>query len=173
MTTTQSRTGTRTLVSLFIASVVGLSVVGCSTHPTTLTGASTTGTISTSAPSRALVDVAAVWATHPLPDCPKAPIERNGGVVPSGLELPTESTVSEILGDVKSPAPEPWVKMKLGWVTRWLLKTRADIVDANTPGDTLMLDGFKQYVGHVRSELEAGQNSSDEALDGDYPDGCA
>lgn len=173
MKNNQSRPGSTLLVGMVIAASVGLGVVGCAEHPTTPSASSMSGTISTSAPSRALVDVAAVWATHPLPDCPKAPIGRNGGVVPSGLELPTESTVSEILGDVKSPAPEPWVKMKLGWVTRWLLKTRADIVDANTPGDTLMLDGFKQYVGHVRSELEAGQNSSDEALDGDYPDGCA
>lgn len=37
--TTQSRPGTTNLVALVIASVVGLSVVGCS-HPTTPTGSS-------------------------------------------------------------------------------------------------------------------------------------
>lgn len=168
----QSRTGTRTLVSLFIASVVGLSVVGCSTHPTTLTGASTTGTISTSAPSRALVDVAAVWATHPLPDCPKAPIGRNGGVVPSGLELPTESTVSEILGDVKSPGSESWVREQLGWLTQWLLKTRADIISDPGVGAREQFTGFEDYVSHVRAELQVGKSIPSD-LDSIFPEGCA
>lgn len=166
---TQYRTGTRTLTALLVASVAVLGVVGCSTHPTTLTGAST---ISTSAPSRNLVDVSAVWQSEPLPDCPKAPIVFNGAV-PPGLSLPDKSSVARELRGVKSPASEGWVRTKLGWVTKWLAKVRADIIDADTTGDSSMTDGFSQYIQHIKSELEAGHDIPDSALDGDFPEGCA
>lgn len=169
-TISQSRPSAIKLVGLIVAASVG--VVGCSAHPTT-SASSSAGETSSSAVARQMVDVEAVWATHPMPDCPKPPIQRNGGAVPAGFELPTESTVSEILTGTKSPAPEEWVRVKLGWVMKWLLKVRGDIVDANTPGDNSMMNGFSDYVRHVRSELEAGQDISSSSLDGDYPEGCA
>lgn len=170
MMKSQSRPGATKLVSLFVAVTVSIGVVGCS-HPTTTSGSSGAGESSSSAEARALVDVEKVWATHPMPDCPKPPIERNGGVVPNGVELPTESTVSEILGDVKSPAPEAWVKMKLGWVTQWLLKTRADIITDPGVGADAQSKMFSDYVSHVRDELQAGRNIERE-LDGSYPEEC-
>ncbi|SIC79428.1 Uncharacterised protein [Mycobacteroides abscessus subsp. abscessus] len=165
--TTQSRPGTTNLVALVIASVVGLSVVGCS-HPTTPTGSST---ISTTAPSRALVDVEKVWASHPMPDCPRVIIGNQPA--PAGLELPSDETVAVQLRGVKSAGTESWVRAKLGWVTKWLAKVRADIIDADTTGDSSMTDGFSQYIQHIKSELAAGHDIPDSALDGDFPEGCA
>lgn len=169
MMKSQSRPGTTVLAVLTIAASVGL--VGCSSHPAPSVS-NVSGQASSSASAQPLVDVEKVWASHPLPDCPKPPLKRNDGQVPAGLELPTESTVSDILGDVKSPAPEAWVRAKLGWVTQELLATRADIVDADTPGDSSMLNGFKQYVRHVRDELLAGQAIS-ASIDKTYPEGCS
>ncbi|MBV6362617.1 hypothetical protein HZD78_21975 [Mycobacteroides chelonae] len=166
----KSRSGATKLVGLALA--LGVSVVGCSSHPTTPSASSGMGESSSStAQARPLVDVAAVWATHPMPDCPKPPIQRNGGAVPAGIELPTESTVSEILGDVKSPASEAWVRTKLGWVTQWLLKTRADIVTDPGVGADAQSKMFSDYVSHVRDELQAGRNIERE-LDGSYPEEC-
>ncbi|MBN7483191.1 hypothetical protein [Mycobacteroides abscessus] len=169
MMKSQTRPRAMKLVGLALALSVG--TVGCSSHPTTPTVSSSAGESSVSASARQMVDVSQVWATHPLPDCPKPPIERNGGAVPAGIELPTESTVSEILGDVKSPASEAWVRTKLGWVTQWLLKTRADIITDPGVGADAQSKMFSDYVSHVRDELQAGRNIERE-LDGSYPEEC-
>ncbi|SIB99936.1 hypothetical protein [Mycobacteroides abscessus] len=166
----QSLTGTKSLAYLAIAATVGLSVVGCS-HPTTPSGASSSGTISTSAEAHELVDVAAVWQTEPLPDCPKPPIVFNGAV-PPGLSLPDKASVARQLAGVKSPGSPQWVKTKLGWVTKALGETRADIVHINLPGDDTGLHGFERYVEHVKAELQAGLDIPDSDTDGDYPEGC-
>lgn len=167
--TIQSRPCATKLTVLVVALGVGL--VGCSSHPTTPSGASGAGQASSSAQARPLVDVSAVWASHPLPDCPKPPIQRNGGAVPTGIELPTEKTVSDIIGDAKSPASEAWVRTKLGWVTQWLLKTRADIITDPGVGADAQSKMFSDYVSHVRDELQAGRNIERE-LDGSYPEEC-
>ncbi len=171
MMKSQSRPGTTKLVGLVIATSVSLGVVGCSHHPTTPSGSSTAGETSSSAQARALVDVEAVWQTEPLPDCPKPPIVFNGDA-PQGIALPDKASVARILAGAKSPAPTSWVRTKLGWVTKHLSQTRADIIDANAPGDDSMLKTFDMYVKHVRAELEVGRDSSDPS-DAIYPDGCA
>lgn len=166
----QSLTGTKSLAYLAIAATVGLSVVGCS-HPATPSGASSSGTISTSA-ARALVDVAAVWASHPLPDCPRVIIGNSSA--PAGLELPSDESVARQLAGVKSPAPESWVREQLGWVTQELATTRADIIsDPSSAGAPAESERFSQYVGHVKAELEAGHGIPDSELDGRFPEGCA
>ncbi|MDO3064366.1 hypothetical protein [Mycobacteroides abscessus] len=167
MMISQSRTGTKSLAALAIAASVG--VVGCS-HPTT-TSASSVGETSSSVATQPLVDVSQVWATEPLPACPKPPVVYNGDVS-AGLELPDKASVARILAGAKSPAPTSWVREKLGWVTKHLSQTRADIIDANAPGDDSMLKTFDMYVKHVRAELEVGRDSSDPS-DAIYPDGCA
>ncbi|MBN7329814.1 hypothetical protein IUU07_00950 [Mycobacteroides abscessus subsp. abscessus] len=73
------------------------------------------------------------------------------------------------LRGVMSPAPESWVRTKLGWVTQQLASTRADIISA--PDDNSMSKTFGMYVQHVRSELMVGQDSSD-PTDAIYPEGC-
>ncbi len=167
---TQSQPGATVLIGLALA--LGVSVVGCSTHPTTHSGSSGAGEPSVSAEARRMVDVSQVWASHPLPDCPKPPLKRNDGQVPAGLELPTESTVSDILGDVKSPGSEPWVRRKLSWVTQALLAVRADIVTYNgTAGGDSQLQDFKNYVEHVKIELAQGKDI-DSPLDLTYPEAC-
>lgn len=167
----QSHKGATVLAALAIATSVSLGVVGCSSHPTTPTVSSTSGETSSSVAARALVDVAAVWQTEPLPDCPKPPIVFNGDA-PQGITLPDKASVTRILAGAKSPAPTSWVREKLGWVTKHLSQTRADIIDANAPGDDSMLKTFDMYVKHVRAELEVGRDSSDPS-DAIYPDGCA
>lgn len=167
MTIYQSRSGTTVLASLVVASVVAMSVVGCSTHPATPTGSST---ISTSAPSQALVDVSAVWATHPMPPCPRVIIGNQPA--PAGLELPSDESVAQQLAGVKSPATEGWVRMKLGWVTKWLAKVRADIIsDPASAGSAAEKKTFDLYVKHVGDELREGQDSSSPP-DSIYPEGC-
>ncbi len=156
------------LVGLALA--LGVSVVGCSSHPTTPSGASSTGESSSSAEARQTVDVSQVWATEPLPDCPKPPVVYNGDV-PAGLELPDKASVARILAGAESPAPESWVREKLGWVTQNLAKTRADIIKADMPSDSSMTDGFRDYVVHVRAELVVGKDIPDD-LDGIFPEGC-
>lgn len=156
------------LVGLAIAATVALGVVGCSAHPTT-SGSSTSGEASSSAEARNLVDVSAVWATHPLPPCPDTLI--GNAIAPAGLTLPSDESVAKELVGVRSPASEQWVRDKLGWVTKHLAKTRADIIDANTPGDDSMLRTFDSYVEHVRAELVAGRGSAD-PTDDIYPEGC-
>ncbi|WJR34083.1 hypothetical protein P3F83_01105 [Mycobacteroides immunogenum] len=166
---TQSRTGTTVLESLVIASVVGLGVVGCSAHPTTPTGA---GETSTSAEAHELVDVSAVWATHPLPPCPRVIV---GNVsAPVGLELPSDESVAQQLAGVRSPGSESWVREKLGWLTQWLAQTRAGIIDhPETPGSKVKPLRFREYVEHTKTELQAGRDISDTELDGRFPEGCA
>ncbi|CPW82840.1 Uncharacterised protein [Mycobacteroides abscessus] len=162
----QSRTSTTVLASLVIASVVVLGVVGCSSHPTTPTGSNTISTTE----NRPLVDVSAVWQTEPLPDCPTPPIVFNGSV-PPGLSLPDKSSVARELQGVKSPASEGWVRTKLGWVTQWLSKTRADIAYVNAPGDNSTRDTFGEYVKHIRDELREGRDTPSD-LDSRFPEGC-
>ncbi|ORV76580.1 Uncharacterised protein [Mycobacteroides abscessus subsp. abscessus] len=170
MTTYQSRTGTMKLVTLVVAASVGL--VGCSVHPTTPSGSSSAGQTSSSVSARALVDVSAVWATEPLPDCPKLPIVFNGDA-PQGITLPDKASVAKQLAGVRSPATETWVRTKLGWVTQALAITRADISDHPTASDANMAEGkgFERYVAHVKSELLDGHDIAD-PVDGDYPEGC-
>ncbi|MBN7314989.1 hypothetical protein [Mycobacteroides abscessus] len=170
MTIYQSQPGTKCFVSLVVALGVGLGVVGCSTHPTTLTGSSGAGTISTTA-ARALVDVEQVWQTEPLPACPKPLIVFNGSV-PPGLSLPDKASVARQLAGVKSPASEGWVRTKLGWVTQWLAKARADIIsDPASAGSAAEKKTFDLYVKHVGDELREGQDSSS-PTDSIYPEGC-
>lgn len=169
MMKSQSRTGTITLATLAIAASVSLGVVGCTGHPTT-SGSSSAGQTSSSAEARQTVDVSQVWATEPLPNCPKPPVVYNGDV-PAGLELPDKASVARILAGAESPAPESWVREKLGWVTQNLAKTRADIIKADMPSDSSMTDGFSDYVVHVRAELVAGKNIPDD-LDGIFSEGC-
>lgn len=123
--------------------------------------------------TQGLVDVAVVWQTEPLPDCPKAPVTYNGDA-PQTLSLPSKATVADQLKGVRSPASESWVRTKLGWLTKWLAQTRADIIpDPSTPGARAESQRFGQYVEHVRDELEAGQDISKPDLDGRFPEGCA
>ncbi|SHP92666.1 hypothetical protein [Mycobacteroides abscessus] len=155
------------LTALVLALGVGASTIGCSASGTPApTGSST---ISTSA--SALVDVEAVWQTEPLPDCPKPLIVFNGAV-PPGLSLPDKASVARQLAGVKSPGSPQWVKTKLGWVTKALGETRADIVHVNLPGDDTGLHGFERYVEHVKAELQAGLDIPDSDTDGDYLEGC-
>ena len=169
----QSRQGATTLAALAIASFVNLGVVGCgSEHPTPSASSSSAGEATSSASARSLVDVAAVWESEPLPDCPKPPIIYNGAV-PSGLELPDKASVAKQLAGVRSPATEAWVRTKLGWVTQALAITRADISDNPTASDANRAEskGFERYVAHVKSELVDGHDITD-PVDGDYPEGC-
>ncbi len=156
------------LVGLVVA--LGVGVVGCSTEHPTPSGSSSTGESSSSAVARNLVDVSAVWASHPLPDCPR--LVGGNLTAPAGLELPSDETVANQLAGVRSPAPESWVRIKLGWLTQELAATRADIIDANLHGDRSMLDGFDQYVRHLRDELQVGHDISD-PVDKTYPEGCS
>lgn len=168
MNNTQSRPGATILVVLALALGVGL--VGCSSHPTTPSVSSTSGETSSSVAARALVDVSQVWATHPLPPCPR--LVGGNLTAPTGLELPSDETVAKQLAGVRSPGSESWVRTKLGWLTQELAATRADIIDANLPGDRSMLDGFDQYVRHLRDELQVGHDISD-PVDKTYPEGCS
>ncbi|SLI42466.1 Uncharacterised protein [Mycobacteroides abscessus subsp. abscessus] len=155
------------LTALVLALGVGASVIGCSASGTPApTGSST---ISTSA--SALVDVEAVWQSEPLPNCPKPPIVFNGSV-PPGLSLPDKASVARQLASVKSPASEGWVRTKLGWVTKWLAKVRADIIsDPASAGSAAEKKTFDLYVKHVGDELREGQDSSS-PTDSIYPEGC-
>lgn len=169
---TQSRTGATRLVSLFVAFGVSIGVVGCSTHPTTTTGSSTVGEASSSVSAQSLVDVEAVWASHPMPDCPRVIV--GNASAPAGLELPSDESVAREFQGVMSPAPESWVRTKLGWVTMWLSKTRADLIAfSDTPGGSATTKQFDHYVAHVNTELATGHDVSDSALDSRFPDGCA
>ncbi|SIE99562.1 Uncharacterised protein [Mycobacteroides abscessus subsp. abscessus] len=159
----QSRMGTRTLTALVVALGVSLGAVGCSERPTP------SGTISTSA-ARALVDVEAVWATHPLPPCPRVIVGNQPA--PAGLELPSDETVARQLAGVRSPGSESWVREKLGWVSMWLAKVRADIISDPGVGAREQDQGFNDYVNHVRAELQAAKDISSE-LDSIFPEGCA
>ncbi|WP_237112276.1 hypothetical protein [Mycobacteroides abscessus] len=163
----QSRSGTKSLASLVVAFGVGLGVVGCSTHPTTPTGAS--GSVSTTA-ARNLVDVSALWETKPLPPC--TDYLGTDLTVPPGLSVPDHDSVTRILAGVKSPGSIEWVKTKLGWLDKALSETRADMVSYNgTPGGDSQLQDFKNYVEHVKIELAQGQDIHS-PLDLTYPEVC-
>lgn len=166
----QSRLGTTNLVALVIALGVALGVVGCSERPAT-SASSSAGEASSSVSAQSLVDVSQVWASHPMPDCPRIIIGKTSA--PAGLELPSNETVAEVLRGVRSPAPEGWVRKKLGWLTQALSVTRADIIDNSDAGDANSAEnkGFQRYVGHVKDELEVGHDIAND-VDGDYPEGC-
>ncbi|MBN7375685.1 hypothetical protein I3U60_05240 [Mycobacteroides abscessus subsp. massiliense] len=63
------------------------------------------------------------------------------------------------------------MKTKLGWLDKALSETRADITDADSPGDDSMLKTFDVYVKHVRDELQAGQDIS-YSIDTIYLEAC-
>lgn len=165
--TNQSRRGATTLIVLAIAASVG--VVGCTSHPTT-PSVSSVGQTSSSAEARQVVDVSAVWATKPLPNCPRVVIGNTSA--PAGLELPSDETVARQLAGVKSPASESWVRTKLGWVTKELSATRAGVVDtAGTAGAEAQVKDFRLYIDHIRAELIEGHDIPSD-LDETYPEGC-
>lgn len=154
--------------TLSIATVVALA--GCST-PATTSPSPVAGTSTSSAP-QSLVDVAVVWGSHPMPDCPR--VVKGNATASPGIVLPSDETVAQQLAGVQSPAAESWVRTKLGWVTKWLVQTRADIIpDPSTPGARAESKRFRQYVEHVRDELEAGHDISKPDLDGRFPEGCS
>jgi len=171
MKNNQFRPGAKVLAALAIAVTVGIGVAGCgSEHPATPSGASTSGETSSSVAARAMVDVSAVWASHPLPDCPRVVI--GNATASPGLVLPDDGSVAEELAGVKSPAPEGWVREKLGWVTMWLAKVRADAIsDPGSAGTKAEMKTFNSYVEHVSDELREGENST-ESTDSIYPEGC-
>lgn len=156
------------LVALALTFGVGASGIGCSASGTPT--APQSSTISTTAAPN-LVDVAAVWQTEPLPDCPKPPIVFNGSV-PPGLSLPDKTSVARELQGVKSPASESWVRTKLGWVTQELASTRADIISDPGVGAKEQSEMFVEWVTHVREELREGHDIPSE-LDGAYPEECS
>lgn len=157
------------LVGLAIAATVALGVVGCSAHPTT-SGSSTSGEASSSAEARNLVDVSAVWASHPLPPCPRVVIGNASS--PAGLGLPSDESVARQLAGVRSPGSPQWVRTKLGWVTKELSATRAGVVDtAGTAGAEAQVKDFRLYIDHIRAELIAGHDIPSD-LDETYPEGC-
>ncbi|SHX81792.1 hypothetical protein [Mycobacteroides abscessus] len=158
------------LVVLALTFSVGASTIGCS-------GASTptaplSSTISTTAPSRALVDAAAVWAEHPLPPCKD--YLGTDLTVPPGISVPDYDSVAKELAGVKSPGDESWVRTKLGWLDMWLAQTRAAILDH--PEDSNVVHAtntrFGKYVEHLRAELQSGRDISDSSLDSRFPQEC-
>lgn len=167
MTNTQSRTGTKFFASLVIAASVGL--VGCSSHPAPSVS-NVSGQASSSVSAQPLVDVSAVWATHPLPPCPRVIV---GNVsAPAGLVLPDDASVAKELAGVKSPGTPQWVRTKLGWLTQWLAQTRAGVIDhPESPAARANISGFNFYVKHVASELTVGHDIQD-SIDETYPEGC-
>ncbi|SHO82676.1 hypothetical protein [Mycobacteroides abscessus] len=169
MMISQSRPGATKLVGLVVAASVSIGAVGCSTHPTT-SGPISTGETSSSVAAANLVDVSAVWASHPLPPCPRVII---GNVsAPAGLELPSDESVARQLAGVRSPGPPQWVRTKLGWVTKELSATRAGVVDtAGTAGAEAQVKDFQLYIDHIRAELTAGHDIPSD-LDETYPEGC-
>lgn len=171
MKNNQSRPGSTLLVGMVIAASVGLGVVGCAEHPTTPSASSMSGETSTAASAQNMVDVSAVWVTHPMPPCPRVVVGNESA--PVGLELPDDETVARQLAGVRSPGSPQWVRTKLGWVTQWLSKTRADLIAfSDTAGEGATIKRFDQYVAHVKSELQSGHDISDSSLDGRFPEGC-
>lgn len=170
MIKSQTHPGAKVFAALGLALGVAISVVGCSAERPTPSAASTTGETSTAA-AQNMVDVSQVWATHPLPPCPR--LIGGNLTAPAGLELPSDDSVAKALEGVSSPASESWVRSKLGWLTMWLALSRAGIIDhPESPSVHATVTRFGQYVAHVKSELEAGQDISDAALDGRFPEGC-
>lgn len=155
------------LVVLALTFSVGASIIGCS-------GASTptaplSSTISTTE-NRPLVDVAKVWATHPLPPCKD--YLGTDRAVPPGISVPDYDSVAKELAGVKSTGSESWVRTKLGWLDMWLAQTRAGIVDhPESPSVKSKVKTFDDYVEHVHSELGAGKNIPSD-LDSIFPEAC-
>ncbi|WP_236743232.1 hypothetical protein [Mycobacteroides franklinii] len=171
MMKSQFQPGATILAALTVAFGVILGVVGCNAeHPTTPLAASSTGMISSSVAAQALVDVSAIWATHPLPPCPRVIVGNQ--TAPARLVLPSDETVAGILAGVRSPGSDAWVREKLGWVTQELAATRADIISDPGVGAEEQAKQFGQYVKHVRAELQAGHDISD-PIDKTYPEGCS
>lgn len=167
---TQSRPGAKVLASLVIAASVSLGVVGCELHPTTDTGSNGAGTISTSAEAHPLVDVEAVWATHPLPPCKD--YLGTDLTVPPGISVPDYDSVAKELAGVKSTGSESWVRTKLGWLDRALSETRAGIIaNAGTAGARAQGSDFELYVSHVRDELQLGRDTASD-LDSTFIERC-
>jgi hypothetical protein len=167
----QSRSGAKVLASLVIAASVSLGAVGCNAEHHATSGSSATGETSTAAEARTLVDVSAVWATHPMPDCPRVVI--GNATASPGLVLPDDASVARQLTGVRSPGSVEWVRSKLGWVTMWLAQTRAGIIDhPESPSVHATVTRFDQYVEHIRLELSSGQDIPDSDLDGRFPEGC-
>ncbi|WP_236746220.1 hypothetical protein [Mycobacteroides abscessus] len=168
MMITQSQPGATVLIGLALA--LGVSVVGCSAHPTTPSGSSATGEPSNSVSAQVLVDVSAVWASHPLPPCPDTLI--GNAIAPAGLTLPSDESVAKELVGVRSPASEGWVRTKLGWVTKALGETRAGIIaSAGTAGARAQGNDFELYVSHVRDELQLGRDTASD-LDSTFIERC-
>lgn len=167
----QSRPCATKLVGLVIATSVTLGVVGCSTeHTTTTSGPSSAGEASSSVAAQGLVDVEKVWATHPMPPCPRVIV---GNVsAPAGLELPSDETVAKQLAGVRSPGSESWVRTKLGWLTQELAATRADIISDPGVGAKEQSEMFAQWVTHIGEELRQGRDTPSD-LDGVYPEECS
>lgn len=161
------RVMTRGLGALSVTVGVGASIIGCS-------GASTptaplSSTVSTSAAGN-LVDVSAVWATHPMPPCPDTLIGNESA--PVGLTLPSDASVAKELAGVRSPAGEGWVRTKLGWVAKALAETRAGIIaNAGTAGARAQGNDFELYVSHVRDELQLGRDTASD-LDSTFIERC-
>ncbi len=156
------------LAALVIATTVG--TVGCSSHLTTPSGASSVGEPSSSASAQTIVDVSRVWATHPLPPCPDVLI--GNATAPAGVTLPSDESVAKELAGVRSPASEGWVKMKLGWVTKALGETRAGIIaSAGTAASRAQGNDFELYVSHVRDELQLGRDTASD-LDSTFIERC-
>ena len=86
--------------------------------------------------------------------------------------MPDDASVANQLQGVQSPASESWVREKLGWVTKWLAKTRADIISDPGVGAKEQAAGFSDYVNHVRAELQAGKDIPSD-LDDIFSEGCA
>lgn len=147
--------------TLAVATVVALA--GCSTATSTNPVASTS--------TQALVDVAAVWASHPMPPCSRVVVGDE--TASPGIVLPSDETVAQQLAGVQSPASESWVRTKLGWVSQALSITRADIIGnvSGASANKAEIKGFERYVRHVRDELSVGRDISN-PVDGDYPEGC-
>ncbi|RIS81302.1 hypothetical protein D2E44_14685 [Mycobacteroides abscessus] len=117
-----------------------------------------------------MVDVSAVWATHPMPDCPR--VVKGNATSSPGIVLPSDEAVAQQLAGVQSPASEGWVRTKLGWVTMWLAQTRAGIIASPGPNVAATNKRFGQYVERIRTELQAGKDIPDPDLDGRFPEGC-
>ncbi len=155
------------LVALALTFGVGASGIGCSASGTPT--APQSSTISTTE-NRPLVDVAKVWATHPLPPCKD--YLGTDRAVPPGISVPDYDSVAKELAGVKSTGSESWVRTKLGWLDRALAETRAGIIaNAGTAGARAQGSDFELYVSHVRDELQLGRDTASD-LDSTFIERC-
>ena len=153
-------TVTRGLGTLIVGGVLAVGIVGCGDGTHEVVGKPTSSVGATSPSPTALVDVEPIWKSNPLPPCDE--IAVGNLPVPAGVKLPDDDSVDAELQGVKSPAPEQWVKTKLGWLNYNLVRLRADVADhPGTPGVNAELGKFEPYVQHVRTELIEGKDISD------------